>query len=348
MLLSICIPARNNLKLLKLGLMLIAESILGYEDEVEIIIGDNASTDKLEGLVDEVKSLFNYIKVSYYRNSNDIGGALNLIKVVNQARGKFVWLIGTDDFVYSYSVKRIIEIIKTRSEIDFIGLNFSTIDVNNIIIERVYSSETFYFYNNSFVSDNIPPIDSDSVSNVDQLVDPSYNSVMLGAMMLSVFRRSLWNQVDLRRYELFKEFNNLESTYPHIIFFATQFLSRNAIYISDPVIVVGNGARSWNEDRKTGPSIYIQLNIFPEIIKLYEEYGLDRKVAVNCKKYVAYLSGKNFLFLLLEKTIKNNKNPYFIKINLIKMFRSNLFLPYFHRGLVSSIKDLMKLFIVIN
>lgn len=347
MLLSICIPVKNNLELLRVGLTLIAESIFGYEDKVEVIVGDNASTDRLEHLINEVKSKYTNIELSYYRNSHDLGLALNFIKVVNQARGKFVWLIGSDDFVYPNSVGTIIEIIE-KNVCDFIGLNHSSVKIKRMNLKKVNSSETFFKYNNFLISDNVPPIYSDSVSNVNQLVDPFFNSVMLGAVMVSVFNRKIWNQADFNGYELSKEFVNLESIYPHVIVFATQFISKRALYIKEPLVIAGSGARSWNEDRKSGQLLHIYFNIFPDIVELYEKNELDSRIVIKCKRYVSYLAGKNFFSVFFEKIFKKNKNPYILKINLLKTLKVNLFYPSFYKALASSLYANLKLIIKKN
>lgn len=338
MLLSICIPVYNNSSLFHFSLLAAAKSIEGYEDKVEIIVNDNASEDDIEYIVNRVKKVFKSIQIKYYRNSINVGLAKNYISSVDRAKGKFVWIIGSDDFLFSESVGNILNIIENDNEIKFIGLNFSNINILDVKFEDIDPQEDDLFLElGSRITQNKTVEVTESI-NVENLVSPSFNSVMLGAMMTSVFSRRIWNQLDFSKYNLSSNFVNLESIYPHILVFATQFLKEKAAYIKQPAILVGDGARSWgSDDLVNGPLLYIYMEIFDEIIDLYKINGIDNKVLDHCVAYKSYVVGRSLPLYFLNKYVFKNDNSFQDRIILRRVLKNNITHLNFYRGLFSQL-----------
>jgi abequosyltransferase len=93
--LSICIPTYNRSKCLKECLDSILLSATGYENQIEIVISDNASTDDTKVIIDRFVNT--YPNIRYFRNDRNIGPDRNLYKVAELATGEYIWIFGDDD-----------------------------------------------------------------------------------------------------------------------------------------------------------------------------------------------------------------------------------------------------------
>lgn len=107
-LLSICIPTYNRAEQLKKNLCIIVEAINDI-DVVEIYISDNSSTDNTEDIVAGFMDKTSVIR--YHKNTHNIGPDRNFLQCFNEARGKYIWLLGDDDFLCDYSIKSIINVL---------------------------------------------------------------------------------------------------------------------------------------------------------------------------------------------------------------------------------------------
>ena len=98
--LSICIPTYNRAGMLLELLESIVEQISGkHEDEVEIAISDNCSTDDTSKRITEYKTKHKNIQIVYSINKENIGPDRNYIRCVEIAHGDYAWIMGSDDKV---------------------------------------------------------------------------------------------------------------------------------------------------------------------------------------------------------------------------------------------------------
>jgi glycosyltransferase involved in cell wall biosynthesis len=120
--LSICIPTHNRAIYLREALQSIFESVKGYEDRVELVISDNASTDETAAIVKGFQR--SYPMLRYMRNEKDIGGNRNCAHIARMATGSYVWVFGDDDKVAPDAIPMVLK--KIRSGHNLIICNFAT------------------------------------------------------------------------------------------------------------------------------------------------------------------------------------------------------------------------------
>lgn len=101
---SICIPNFNYSKYLKLTI----ESILSQSfQDFEIIVSDNASTDDSVQMI----KVFNDSRITLIENQVNLGFSPNLDKCTQDAKGKFMILLSSDDVMFPRALETIYQVI---------------------------------------------------------------------------------------------------------------------------------------------------------------------------------------------------------------------------------------------
>jgi glycosyltransferase involved in cell wall biosynthesis len=333
--LSVCIPVYNRINLLKLNLECIVESIKKYNlfKEVEIIISDNNSTDDITGYVSSFTQKFKEISITFNKNKLNKGLAYNFIKVVDLSKAEFCWIVGSDDFITPDSLNSIISLIKSNEDVSFINFPIENIEIKNFdknLIKKLLKEKA-----NNLLTKR--PFKT-STLKWDFLVDPFYKNVLLGSMMVSVFKRELWNKVDKSTIIPSLEFTNLQNTYPHCYIFSQSMIGKISLRTEEPMIIVGNGAREWATE--TGQSFWkssiplIKLNIFDEIINSYETGGLESNQVKKARHWSGLQSGYTLAPYLFLRYVMNFKVKSSQFINLKKIICTHSKNPYFYFGII--------------
>lgn len=110
--LSICIPTYNRVE----SLIDIVQRISSNcsSKEIEILVNDNASTDGTEKEISKIKDT----RLKYYKNEKNLGIAGNLLKVVERAKGDFLYIHWDDDYMELDAIPWILKIIKDNDSIN--------------------------------------------------------------------------------------------------------------------------------------------------------------------------------------------------------------------------------------
>lgn len=144
-LLSICIPTYNREKYLKECLESIVHQKWFNQEDIEIVISDNASNDGTTHLVRGYQKKYKNIK--YFRNEENIGAVKNILNLpLYLANWEYVWLFWDDDLMSIYWIQKTIDAIKTGSisillsnRIDFIDSVECREPINNEIEPQIFN-----------------------------------------------------------------------------------------------------------------------------------------------------------------------------------------------------------------
>lgn len=162
--LTIAIPTYNRAPYLEECLSRIILQTNEYVDDIEILISDNCSTDKTKEIVQNY--IDKGINLTYNRNIENLGMDDNFIYCFKNAKSKYVWLLGDDDYIVNGAIKRILKILKEN--------NFGLIHLDNnknINEFKIYYDVSFFLQNISyyitFISGNI--VKTEVIPNIDFL-----------------------------------------------------------------------------------------------------------------------------------------------------------------------------------
>ncbi len=337
--LSICIPVYNNAELLNHCLKSIEISIISFEEYVEIIISDNASEDSISELITKFKEKNRNIRLIYSRNETNRGLAYNFHKVVEMANGQFCWIIGSDDFVTKNGIASIMEIINSKPNIAFIGVAFGHLDLQSIYdknnLHDPYSRVLENIEDGLQITYNTSKIIFKEVEIWDKLVDPYYKNTMLGSVMAGVFRRNLWIEVNRSCMDKTMNFNNVENIYPHCAIYSKSMIGKPACFISNPAVIVGDGARLWTGESFWDGSLPVMyLKVLNEIIDLYKKGGLNKIQLLKCRFATGSTVGRYMFPFFRRKYIQKKDISNSKYISLITAYKKNWYTPTFYLGFI--------------
>jgi glycosyltransferase involved in cell wall biosynthesis len=94
--LTICIPTFNRAKYLFVFLNKLAHVDENILNEIELKIFDNNSTDNTQQVIDSFKHIF---RITSKKQKINIGGTRNVIDIIQDCKGKHVWVLGDDDYI---------------------------------------------------------------------------------------------------------------------------------------------------------------------------------------------------------------------------------------------------------
>ena len=112
-LLSILVPTYNRASFLE-RLLLELERQTGTQDsalEVEILIGNNASTDNTSRLLQQFQGRNPKWKI--IQNSANLGPDANMVHLIAEARGSYRWIIGDDDCPFPGLIVHILKLLRS-------------------------------------------------------------------------------------------------------------------------------------------------------------------------------------------------------------------------------------------
>lgn len=125
-LVSICIPTYNAAKYINETLTSIAKQTYA---NIEVIIGDNASDDNTEELVNEFIEAHS-LCISYYKNTENLGYSGNCNKLIGLANGEFVAIYHSDDIYEPTIVQKQVELLMNDNDLAGCFTLFSKINSN--------------------------------------------------------------------------------------------------------------------------------------------------------------------------------------------------------------------------
>ncbi|MFH1263753.1 MAG: glycosyltransferase family 2 protein [Pseudomonadota bacterium] len=323
--LSICIPTYNRSAHLRNCLN---STILNRSREridFEICVSDNASTDDTPEVVRRAQEK---IPIRYQRQSENLGMARNILRVVEMAKGDFVWIVGDDDLLLPHALEKLSALIQSHPSVEYFYINSWHLSAQHVLsLPQPFDT--------SDLPTNMKPFSPRSASGemmFFDLIDPDISFDFLGGVFLSVFRREAWirhvDVLDPAALSDSRTFSNLDNTFPHVKIFSKAFASSRAFYRAEPLSVCLTGAREWaplyplirsvrfveilNEHRKNGLHWFRYLRcrhralhcFLPDLFRMYSDpkrTGLAyirplRLVLSNCLFPNFYLSP--FYFLL--------------------------------------------------
>jgi glycosyltransferase involved in cell wall biosynthesis len=321
--LSICIPTYNRSKHLIncLNSIKISCKTFHLKNLVEVVVSDNHSSDNTLSILRSFKLP---IPLRYSSNDSNIGIAKNFLKVVDMARGEYIWLIGDDDLFLPDTLTRLFKLFNNHKKIDFYYVNAYQLNFSYISS----SKQPFNTFDLPSKMSRFSSYKKNKKVDFLDLIDPDISFDFLGGIFLSVFKRKGWmnakkclNNDALEDDHLFSHFDN---TFPHIKIYSRAFKNSKAYFNSKPLIVCLSGAREW--------SSYYGLIRSIRLVEALDEYlknGLPFFRYYKCRNKTLINFWPDFFKMLL-----NYKNSGISYLNFRNFSFYNIFFPNFYFSII--------------
>lgn len=235
-LLSLCIPIYNRLEYLKRMLERFLEDKILFEETIDLLISDNCSTDDLESCVNEFKS--KGLKITYNRNQKNLGPDGNFLYCFNHAKGKYCWLLGSDDIPVKGFLNSLVTVLQGK-EYGLVHLNHHSDGLSELfeysdnqkMVENIAHWITF-MSSNIINTKNIAFINSNQYMDTYLIQVPYYLYSCLNSPVNAIYKYSCFEKDDDSAnngsYNLFQVFvQNLFDVYER--FYQQKMLSRKVI-----------------------------------------------------------------------------------------------------------------------
>lgn len=130
-LISVAIPAYNYARYLPAAIRsVLAQAIAG----LEIVVVDDCSTD---GTGEAVAPFLADPRVRYLRNAANLGAVRNINKAIAEAQGRFILLLGADDFLLPGALGALHDALTRHPDAGFAYGNYVVADENDRIVETI-------------------------------------------------------------------------------------------------------------------------------------------------------------------------------------------------------------------
>jgi Glycosyl transferase family 2 len=270
-LLSICIPTYNRADLLAPMLKALCLEASADDDQVEVVVSDNCSTDNTSEVVAAASTLH---PVSYFVNSTNVGQR-NLILAAERAQGEFCWVLGDDDMILKGKLQRVVTALRENPDVDYFYVNYLTapIERRNELLRA----------NAGFTPEITQCVCQEPgdrrLATWELIFDiPNVSPAEMNtSIVCSVFRRERWT-----RYSSLLTFGGaprvsaadrtLDDTFPHVKLLAHAMMGRPAFYVAEPCALMGQGGQEWLSDWPV-----ISIVGVTEALDLYDSLGFDRE-----------------------------------------------------------------------
>lgn len=143
-LLSICIPTYNRRKFLERNINALLPQL---NDDIEVIISNNCSSDDTEEYCKTLDS-----RIAYHKQSENTGFDGNFLWLMDNAKGKYIIILSDDDYLEEGAVERLVSFLDGK-EIGLGIINSRSHLKNGRITDLLYGDGENIEYSENQISD---------------------------------------------------------------------------------------------------------------------------------------------------------------------------------------------------
>lgn len=139
--LAVCVPNYNRAEKLDRLLKMTAGQIdqYGFNDEVEICVSDDCSTENIQTIVERIRVQHPKLSLKFHINESNMGMDHNFLNSVLMSDAEYCWIVGNDDEPAHDGVKCILEHLYDGGEkTDILVCPFDIYDENGNVINTIY------------------------------------------------------------------------------------------------------------------------------------------------------------------------------------------------------------------
>ena len=126
--LTIAVPTYNRAELLDKQLTWLTTAVKGFEEDCEIFVSNNCSTDQTAQVLDTWSRKLSQLDFQIYQQSTNVGAIRNIAHCIRSSSAEHIWVLSDDDTVFDKTLPYVLQELKKFPDIGLITLNFSSRD----------------------------------------------------------------------------------------------------------------------------------------------------------------------------------------------------------------------------
>ncbi|MEH2146488.1 glycosyltransferase family 2 protein [Nostoc sp.] len=261
-LLTIAIPTYNRAELLDKQLAWLAQAIKAFEDECEILVSDNCSTDNTQEVIQKWQATLSNITFKSNKNSKNLGVVKNIMYCLNSTTTKYVWTIGDDDQIQDKAIAYVINKLRQHENLSLLFLNFS--GRNQITGEPVHPP--------TIVGNRWFDIDSEDGDGDGKAIFEHCFSKSVGAV---IFLTATVYRTDLVKRAL-ENWPDAENNWISLAYLAGYCAANGIVIVTKEIYLeCVVGVSYWQKEPKS--ALLMQYKHIPEVILKLEQSGYSKQ-----------------------------------------------------------------------
>ena len=307
-LISICFPIYNRIEIFKYTFPKTMDEVcLLNSDEIEVVVSVNPD----EKTIDETKAFLIDMqkKHAFVLNINEsnlgIGG--NGRKVFELASGKYIWMIGDDDYILPGCLDRLIKALHENPDIGWVHLAYGKLTGNpGNEQSRIEFLTSYLFTDNGYYHDGKKGV--------------IYSHNRFGGKLLfssaNLFLRNAWKEV--------ADDNGIENPQLGAMFCAA---AKGAAFFDKEICVIGGGETTWSAQRENSELIIYYRDLYSAIGHGYSEKEINHVIKYHLRHNGLYIWFRMYRLILLRNKIGKQAFAFFFHIMPIQTIITTLSLP---------------------
>lgn len=226
-LISLCFPIYNRIETFKYTFSRTIDEVCRVNsDEIEVVVSVNPDEKTIEETKKFLIEMQEKTHIVVNINETNIGICGNGRKVFELATGKYIWMIGDDDFLLQGCLDRILKVVHKHSDIGWIYLAYARLDgYPEDEKSHIVGLTSYLFKKNGYIADG--------KSGVVEVHNRFGGRTLFSSVNL--FLKSAWQEVADEN----KNYNpQLGATFCAA--------SKGGIYLDDNINVVAGGQTTWS------------------------------------------------------------------------------------------------------
>lgn len=272
--LSICVPTFNRAHLLEIALQALVGQVAEQLGRVELLIGDNASTD---GTLAIVASMQQHAPIRIIRQTTNLGAFGNILNlVVEHAKGEYVLVLGDDDLIRSGALVRLVNEILRQPKLDAFYINFRIATDS-----QLWPDSSWGGYDGDYNAIGNSILEDRELDRWITVACPQ--NEMCTHIYSHVVKRRIWMEFWKNRPPE-APYRSIYSTYPHTAMLIERAAASQAFYIGEPMLTAFYGSMTWEAQR---PKVF--LAVLPDLLELALKHGMHTAQYEECRRWVRSL-----------------------------------------------------------
>ena len=184
--LLIAIPSFNEYQYLKNSLNTLIPQVLELNNEVDLYVIDNSSSDQTS--IEVPKIFHDHPNCFYIKNDRNIGLYFNQLKCLDIKGYEYKMVLGSDDILTPNAVHSILEYIK-KDNFSILYLNYYSFLSDFLVVEQIFAEEKDIIFNRPYDLLNHPSVGHFSGFIFQEKLAEKYIKILLEKYQTSFFEK---------------------------------------------------------------------------------------------------------------------------------------------------------------